>query len=441
MASPLRVLVVDTNSERASALQQLLGTSGFESSRAGSIGDGVRSLELSVVDVIVVVASHASEVAPLLGAAHDAHVVVRVMGSWPSASSLSKWGVYEIVALDAVSETLLAVIDRAARDATMRRELVLLRSRTADGAAAALIGRSSAMVQVRELIGRAAASQRTVLVTGEAGVGKDVVARLIHALSERATRPYLLMRCSEASADSLEEELFGVARSSASLGRVGLLETARGGSVVLDDCNALSLATRARISHAIVTRAATRVGGTQPVSLDVRFVLMARDAEGAGPMSEGADVLNGISVDRIVVPPLRERRSDLPLLVEHFRRRLALERGAQASAPVANSIMTLMAQQWPGNVRELEHRVERDAYGPGESISAPMSEGSADAFTVPVVAPWTLGQLERWYIEHVMTQEGGNQSRSAERLGIDRRTLYRKLKEYRDDGMELSEAV
>jgi DNA-binding NtrC family response regulator len=183
-----------------------------------------------------------------------------------------------------------------------------------------------------------------------------------------------------------------------------------------------------------------RVGGDAPISLDVRFVLMARDSESMRSISAAADVLSGVSVDRIVVPPLRERRSDIPLLVQHFRARLALAHGHEASAPAANSIMTLMAQQWPGNVRELEHRVERDMYGAGESLPAIVSQELGDTFTVPVAAPWTLEQLERRYIEHVLAQEEGNQSRAAERLGIDRRTLYRKLKDYRDDGVELSQA-
>jgi DNA-binding NtrC family response regulator len=439
MASAPRVLVIDTSSARASALQQLLGASGFESSHSGSIRDGLASLERSAVDVIVVVARTDSEIAPLLGGAHDAHVVVRLDASSALVTVARTWGAYEVVSRDASSDELLAVVDRAAREAGMRRDLALLRARAADGVASSLIGRSSAMVHVRELIGRAAASQRTVLVTGEAGVGKDVVARLIHDLSERATRPYVLMRCSSASAESQEEELFGVARSPVSLGRIGLLETARGGTVVLDDCTALNPALRMRIADAIVHRAATRVGGDSLVSLDVRFVLMARDSESGG-LGSGANVLTGVSVDCIVVPPLRERRSDIPLLVQHFRAALPEALGHDVSATAANSITMLMGQQWPGNVRELEHRVEREVYGMAEGPLASMSRHGAETFVVLAAAPWTLAQLERRYIEHVLVQEEGNQSRAADRLGIDRRTLYRKLKEYRDDGVELSQA-
>ncbi|MEP6731340.1 MAG: sigma 54-interacting transcriptional regulator [bacterium] len=440
MASAPRVLVVDTNIERARALQDLLGASGFESTHSASISAALEALERVPVDVIFVAANDAGEIAQLLGEADHAHVIARIEDATVSVPPPKSWGVYELLAHDASSATVLAVIDRAVRDGVMRRELALLRSRALDGIASALIGRSSVIAHVRERVGRAAASQRTMLVTGEAGVGKDIVARLIHDLSERATRPYLLVRCSN-NADTLLEELFGVARSSATLGRVGLLETARGGTVVLDDCTALSAGLRTRVAQAIVERTAIRLGSQTPVSLDVRFVLMARDPDVSGALGARADELLGsVSVDRIVVPPLRERRSDIPLLVQHFRLRLALEHGHEPTAPAANSVMTLMAQQWPGNVRELEHRVERDVYGAGEALPAVAHPETGANFSVPIAATWTLDQLERRYIEHVLLQEDGNQSRAADRLGIDRRTLYRKLKDYRDDGVELSQA-
>ncbi len=441
MPQPPRTLVVDTDSERAIALRQLLGVSGFDASHAVGVAGGIAALQQTPADVIIVVGREVGDVAALISEADDALVVVRLERStglvWPARS----WGVYELVDIDASPDTLIAVVDRAAREASMRRDLALLRSRMAEGDAATLIGRSAPMLRVRELVGRAAASQRTVLISGEPGVGKDTAARLIHDLSDRAARPYLLVRCSEASADALEQELFGIARSSRSLGRVGLLETARGGTVVLDDCTALTPSLRARIAHAIINRAAPRVGGEDQMSLDVRFILMARDsASDTGWSLQPDQLLAGVSVDRIIVPPLRERRSDIPLLVQHFRARLAADHGVDHSAAPANSIMTLMAQQWPGNVRELEHRVERELYGIDETLPVAASGQSPSSFTVPLAAPWTLEKLERRYIEHVLAQVEGNQSRAAERLGIDRRTLYRKLKDYRDEQMELSQA-
>jgi two-component system nitrogen regulation response regulator NtrX len=297
------------------------------------------------------------------------------------------------------------------------------------------------MRQLRELIGRAAASQRTVLIVGEAGAGKDVAARLVHDLSERTARPYLRVRCGGTSADQLEEELFGVAATPGKLGRAGLLETARGGSVALDECTALTSALRQRVARAIVDGAAPRVGGDAPVSLDVRYLLTTRDPEATGAGGTVSEaLLSGVSVLPIVIPPLRERRSDIPLLVQHFRARLSREQGVPAGVSDALSMMSMLAEQWPGNVRELEHRVERDAYGAGEALPASTSPRSTGTFAVPGTARWTLEQLERRYIEHVLMQVEGNQSRAAVQLGIDRRTLYRKLKDYRSEGVELSQA-
>jgi len=441
MPTTSRILVVDTDIERATALRQLLGASGFEVSHAAGNARGIAALERSAVDIVIAVGREVGDVAALLGETDDALVIVRVEKSsglvWPARS----WGVYELVDVDASAETLIAVVDRAAREAKMRRELALLRSRMADGIASSLIGRSASMVQVRELVGRAASSQRTVLVTGEAGVGKDMVARLIHDLSDRAARPYLVVRCSDTSAESLEQELFGIARTSASLGRIGLLETARGGTVVLDDCTALTPSLRVRVAQAIIHRAAPRLGGEDAMSLDVRFLLMARDTDaGAASPFRAEQLLAGVSVDHIVVPPLRERRSDIPLLVQHFRARLGVDDRQDDNASATQSVMTMMAQQWPGNVRELEHRVEREAYGVSSAPASQDDSGTSASFAVPLAAPWTLEQLERRYIEHVLALFDGNQSRAAERLGIDRRTLYRKLKDYRDEGMPLSQA-
>lgn len=443
MASAPRVLVVDSDGERALVLLELLAASGFETTCSGTVTEGAASLARDAVDVVIVSAGAAADLAPLLGEVGDANVLVRTYGSESAGMSARSWGAYEAVPADAPPDLVVAVVDRAVRDAAMRREMALLRARAADVGSSQLIGRSAQMAQLRELIGRAAASQRTVLVSGEAGVGKDLVARMVHDLSERATRPYLLVRCTEASADALEEELFGVARTEHAPGRTGLLETARGGTVVFDECTSLSHALRSRLARAILERAAARLGDATPVSLDVRYVLMVREMAGSGSVGRSTGALPaGISIDPIIVPPLRERRSDIPLLVQHFRAQLSAEPGFLPAAPQANWMMSLLAQQWPGNVRELRHRVERDAFGASEtSPHASPPPGASGKFRIPVTAPWTLDQLERRYIQHVLGQEHGNQSKAAERLGIDRRTLYRKLKEYRGEAVALSEAV
>ena len=201
MASVPRVLVVDSDGTRALVLQQLFAASGFETVLSGTVAEGAASLDRHAVDVVIVSASAVPDIAPLLGEVGDANVVVRTNGSRSDPAAVRNWGAYATVAADSPSDVVVAVVDRAARDASMRRELALLRARAAEGVASRLIGRSAQVLQLRELIGRAAASQRTVLVSGEAGVGKDLVSHLIHDLSERARRPYLLVRCTEASSE------------------------------------------------------------------------------------------------------------------------------------------------------------------------------------------------------------------------------------------------
>jgi DNA-binding NtrC family response regulator len=325
----------------------------------------------------------------------------------------------------------------------MRRELAMLRARTGEAAQEALIGRSGAMARVRELIGRAAASRMTVLVTGEAGTGKDVVARLVHELSDRAGRPFVSVRCNGVDPAALEAELFGTARASGGLANVGLFEEARGGTLVMDEVSDVPHSLRVRLGHVLAERAVRRVGAGDLVPVDVRLILTAREQLDEGPsFTSGDDLLGRLNVLPIALPPLRERRSDIPLLVQHFRARIAREMDAPLAPLSPDAMMPLLGHQWPGNVRELEHWVERSAYAPsgerriGQESSAAARAGGLSHLDA---AHWTLEELEQNYILHVLDQEEGHQSRAADRLGIDRRTLYRKLKQYRDEGVTVME--
>ena len=438
MSSACRVLVVDTSTSRSTALQALLGAAGYDACVSSSIAAAAAVLGGDGVDVVIATVQEATDIEPLVGPADDASLILQVPGSEEAAMRSVGSTVHTVLSCDVSPDVLLSVVERAVRDTNIRRELALLRARASDDIAQTLIGRSAAITHLRELIGRAAASQRTVHITGEAGVGKDLAARLVHDLSERAARPFVRLRCTDADAAALEQELFGSASTAGRMGRKGLLEAARGGTVVLDECAALSHRLRARVAQAIITRRAPRVGDDMPVRLDVRIVLTTRDS-GATAQRLGtpgaADVaFDGVSVLPISIPPLRERRSDIPLLVQHFRAGLLREQGLATRPLAADAIMSLLAQEWTGNVRELEHWVELDARRADNSrhTITPHAVVSDSGLAIPVDAPWTLDQLERRYILHVLEQEEGNQSRAAERLGIDRRTLYRKLKEYRE---------
>ena len=429
MLPETRVLVLDADEARARSLVELLGPAGFvaSSQRLGVAPTVVPDVTLLSMNVI-----EPGTVARVAAALPDADLVVLAeCRPQPLAHEAMRAGASDVVERVAGAEVILAAIERAAANGRNRRELAALRARVGDEARSALVGQSPAMTLVRELVGRAAGSRRMVLVTGEAGAGKSTVARLVHELSDRAARPFVVARCEGVDAASLEAELFGVERE-------GLLETARGGTLVLDEAGTLPRGLWTRVSAAIGERAIHRDDLSNGAAVDVRLVLTVRtSAHDAGPHA-GA-LLDDRQMLPINLPPLRERRRDIPLLVQHFRERAAQGRGAPPA--IGSETMTpLLAHEWPGNVRELEHWVERIGLAAnGKESTAPRRAvvGPGAEFASIDEARLTLDALERRYILHVLAQESGHQSRAADRLGIDRRTLYRKLKEYRDDGVNV----
>jgi DNA-binding NtrC family response regulator len=432
MPQHTRVLVVDIDAARATLLTELLAPAGYEARHAPSADAPGPAPDLVVLSIDGI---DTATVARTAAAAPEAMLLVVTSAFVHSrARDAVRHGARDVVARDAGGEAVLEAVERAAQDGRNRRELAALRARLGAEAHEALVGASPPMTMVRELVGRAAASHRTVLVTGEAGSGKSTVARLLHDLSERAARPFVTARCDTPGAGDLEAELFGGARE-------GLLERARGGTLVLEEAAMLSRALYGRIAAMLTDRMVHGADGTRrPV--DVRLVLTMRTAAD-GTAIDARDLLGDRNVLPIALPPLRDRRRDIPLLVHHFRQRLA--QAGTTPAPLGPETMTpLLAHQWPGNVRELEHWVARIALagrpiapdtGSAHPVTAPGAEFAAfDAERL------TLDALERRYILHVLAQEGGHQSRAADRLGIDRRTLYRKLKEYRDDGVAIRAA-
>jgi DNA-binding NtrC family response regulator len=253
----------------------------------------------------------------------------------------------------------------------------------------------------------------------------------VHDLSERAARPFVTVLCTGANAGTIERELFGRAGGGGTRARAGLLEEARGGTIVLEDAPALPVALRAQLARAAASRTSRRIGGLDVFPVDARMVLVARESGAESDAASIEDLISRFNAIVIAVPPLRERRSDIPQLVQHFRQRLAVTYGLELPPLSPDEMLPLLGREWAGNVRELEHWVERHALA--ARVEPPRADSDALRGVELGPSQATLAQLERAYILHVLGLEAGHQSRTAERLGIDRRTLYRKLKQYRSE--------
>ncbi len=339
---------------------------------------------------------------------------------------------------------LLVVLERALEERERRREVARLRRRVEREALPTLIGDAPAMKRMYDLIERVAPSRATVLITGDTGTGKEMVAQTIHALSDRARKPFVTVQCSALSESLLESELFGHMKGSftgAAGSRRGLFEEAGEGTLFLDEVATLSPAIQVKLLRTLQERRVQRVGANQPIPVAFRLVA-ATNADLAAEVAAGRfreDLYYRLNVFPIPVPPLRERRSDIPLLASFFRAR-AGERNGLVPPDFSPGLLTRMAAyDWPGNVRELENFMERAVimYSGARSIPEDAAQWTQDDSIMAraVGEEWTLERTEREYIMQVLKKMQGNVGRTATALGIDRRTLFRKLKTYRDRGL------
>lgn len=324
-------------------------------------------------------------------------------------------------------DELLLVVRRAAAQRAARRELVALRADRAVGAAAAVVGRSPVMQRTRELMARAALWRGPVVVTGEAGTGKQLVARGIHALSTGGAHDLVLFDCASSEGDDAEAALF-----EGNAGMPGLLAQASGGTLLILRAELLSPRVLVRLQRALDPRGAGERGG-----VPARLILTRRTVKGEAPAiaPEPAGWSRAMNID---LPALAERRSDIPMLAQHFRSAFARESGVEPSPIAGDQVARLVAAEWPDNVRQLERAVVHQLLA-GMRTPSPAADAAPLPRPVRPEAPlperalaeqWNLEQLERHYILRTLEQTGGNQSRAAQVLGIDRRTLYRKLREY-----------
>jgi DNA-binding NtrC family response regulator len=313
-----------------------------------------------------------------------------------------------------------------------------------------MVGRSSVIQAVRDLVAKVAPTDATVLISGESGSGKELVAQAIHARSARSSGPFLGINCGALPPTLIESELFGFERGSftgAARSHAGMVERASGGTLFLDEVTEMSADMQTRLLRFIETRRFFRVGGTQEIQTDVR-VVAATNRSPVQAVRDGSlreDLLYRLAVFPITLAPLRERGDDIVLLADHFLHELN-ERNDTSKVYSSGSQRTLREHHWPGNVRELKNAIERAYILCEQELELqPMNIHQAadgrrslqeddDGIRVPIGS--TLAQAERWLIEATLAHLSGNKNRAAKTLGCSLKTLYNKLATYERQGME-----
>lgn len=365
-------------------------------------------------------------------------VILTAYGSIDQAVKAIKAGASEYLIKPASAQSLELAVSRALQNAELRRTAEYLQSRAKSAAGPEIVGNSRGICEVRNLIGIVAEADTTVLIQGETGVGKELVAQAIHANSQRTDKHFVAINCSTLQETLFESELFGHERgafTSADRKKEGLIEVAAGGTVFLDEIGETSPSIQAKLLRVLETGRYRRVGGTRDLGSDVRFVTATnRDLRAmAGEGEFRSDLFYRLSAFEISVPPLRERREDIALLAEHFLNSRKFSRNiAKRFSPSA--LRALADYGWPGNIRELRNVVERAFLVSGKSarilpehILLPQG-GRVDgkAIALNFEGEPTLDELREAYVA-LLDRYGGNRQELAVRLGISERTIYRML--------------
>jgi two-component system response regulator AtoC len=371
-------------------------------------------------------------------------IIMTAHGDSTAAIDAMKLGAFDYVAKPIDFETLLPQLRRAIEHRKLARSAAgegRDSNRSTAVPQSAMIGHSLVMQDVYKRIGQVSGSDATVLVRGESGTGKELVVNAVHHNSARARGPLIKVNCASIPETLLESELFGHEKgafTNAMYRRVGRFEEAHQGTLFLDEIGELAPALQAKLLRAVQERTIERLGSNVPIRVDLRLVTAtARNLEEA--VSEGRfreDLYYRLNVVTITLPPLRERRQDIPSLVDFF-----LYRSGRPVSMTPAALQKLCAHNWPGNVRELENTVERArVLAPAGVIDAAEIQLAQRvdsipvhwAHAVPIEAGWKkcVAILERSMVERAMTLAGGNKSKAAEILGIHRRLLYEKLREF-----------
>jgi two-component system response regulator HydG len=451
---PIRVLVVDDDEPHAEAVAESLERVGYDCVVATSGRQGLQLIEEQDFDIVLTdlimdgvggldILKKAKQELP------DAEIVILTgHGTIKTAVTAMQAGATTYLTKPLDIGELRTVVDKASQSQRLVRSNIELKKQLNERFGfEGVVGNAPDMQRVITKLKQIAPTNATVLITGESGTGKELVAQALHLNSPRKSKPFVPLNCAALSENILESELFGHIKGAftgADRERKGWFEHANGGTLFLDEIGDIPLSTQVKLLRVLESGEIVRVGTNEPIKVNVRLVSATNrdlaDAIASGQFRQ--DLYHRLKVVSIKLPPLRQRREDIPLLIEHFLKQFAASHGKPLPTITPAVRKKLVAYDWPGNVRELKNAIESmvvidsDGLIDSDDLTEEIQESSADA---PTGQDQLLGRplddIERFYILETLKNTGGNREDAAKQLGIGERTLYRKLDEYRKKGL------
>jgi two-component system nitrogen regulation response regulator NtrX len=446
------ILVVDDETDIRELVAGILEDEGYSTRRAGSAEEALAAIQarrpnLVFLDIWLQGSRlDGLQVLDLIKESDPELPVVMISGhgNIETAVSAIRRGAYDFIEKPFKADRLVLVADRALEASRLKREVKELKTRSVQ--ASRIVGRSTAANQLRATIERVAPTNARVMITGDPGTGKELAARTLHAMSSRASGPFVVINSATITPESMEEELFGIEAVEGRLRRVGALEEAHSGTLYLDEVADMPKETQGRILRVLIDQNFQRVGGTTRVHVDVRIVSSTcKDIVGeiaAGRFRE--ELFHRLNVVPIRVPSLSERREDVPDLIDFFMEHLSVASGLPRRSIAGDAMAVLQSHEWPGNVRELRNNVERlmilTKGDPLAEVTTEMLPAEVGAL-VPATPTGAGGEklmslplreareiFEKEYLVAQIARFSGNISRTAEFIGMERSALHRKLK-------------
>jgi DNA-binding NtrC family response regulator len=453
-----QILIVEDDINAATVLTRILKKEGYAAEPVHTAEDALSLIneidyDLLIIDMVLPgkdgmwLLKKAKELNPSL-----LTLIVTAYGSITSAVKALKAGANDFLEKPILPEKLLHVLRKNFEERRLRNEVAALRSDLVQRYKFAnIIGKHPKMLKIYQLIESVLDTDSAVLITGETGTGKDLVARAIHFQSRRQQRPFAAINCASLPENLLESELFGYERGAftgAQKRKIGKLEQADGGTVFLDEIGDMPMAVQAKLLRAIQTKKIERLGSTDAVSLDIR-IISATNKNISAEITRNQfrlDLFYRLNVVPITIPPLRERIEDIPLLLDHFLNKLAQKKGGPVPRVTENVLSRLVAHSWPGNVRELENVLERalimnpgpvieDVLFANVNVRTDVSQSSSlpeidMSLPLKAVRDQIVSSLEREYLENLLKKYQGSIKKTSAHAHIDTRTVRRKMREF-----------